>query len=304
MDSSANLVDRLRARPRHQFWRGLGRLAVALCVVGTLVVAWSATRGDAVLADETATPRAASTPVAVDEQTLASLTIFAFPPGQEPDAPVLVDGAVAGIGLQPGNTTVLALGTIDYESCGPLGFACFTPVPVSARWSLSADTGGHIDPTSGRLTIDPAAPAGVTFTARAAVADGRRTIERQIYIWTPEANPLIGFWREAAQLNCDTADETAPEHPVQELAFMPDGTFTVTWMPFESYRDYWGAYTFDLEAGTLELVVTGGNTIPDDVDGAGAFAFDPNGRLILREIWLGTPTGGVAPAACGHIFVP
>jgi hypothetical protein len=205
--------------------------------------------------------------------------------------------------MQPGDTLVLALGTLDHESCGPIGFACFIPVPVRATWSLSPPGAGHIDAATGELTIDSATAPGTILTARADVADGRREVERRIHVWTPEANPLVGVWREEAQLACGDSAEAAPELPIQELVFAPDGTFTVTWMPFESYRDYWGTYAFDLDDGTLLLTVTGGNTIPSDVDGEGRFALDASGRLVLSALWLGTPPVDGAPVRCGHVFV-
>jgi hypothetical protein len=76
----------------------------------------------------------------------------------------------------------------------------------------------------------------------------------------------------------------------------------VTWVPFESYKDYWGTYTFDLAQGTLELTITGGNTIPEDVDGEGRFARDATGALILTDLWLGTPSLERDPPNCGHRF--
>ena len=56
------------------------------------------------------------------------------------------------------------------------------------------------------------------------------------------------------------------------------------------------------EAGTLELTVEGGNYVPDDVDPVGTFRFEGE-RLILEDMFLGTPSGGVAAPACGHVLL-
>jgi len=119
----------------------------------------------------------------------------------------------------------------------------------------------------------------------------------------PEDNPLVyGYWVEEAQFACGTGQEVAPERPIQELLFKADHTFSVTWTPFERYKDYWGEYSYDPAQGRLDLTVTGGNNVPSDLDGSGAFSFDAQGRLILTGIWLGSPSDGVTPAKCGHRF--
>ena len=240
----------------------------------------------------------AVTPVPLDAAMVEALTIMGFPPGEEPHM-VMTEGV--GIPMQPGGTTDLVLGVFDYEVCGT-GFRCFVPVAASATWSITPADGAHIDPATGILGIDPAAPSGSVFAVRADVERGRHVVETQVNIFTPDANPLIGSWREEAQLACDNGTEVVPARAIRELIFFADGTFAVTWVPFESYKDYWGTFTFDLAQGTLELTVTGGNTIPPDVDGEGRFALDATG-LVLLELWLGTPSMESGPPNCGHRFV-
>ena len=212
---------------------------------------------------------------------------------------VVTEGS--GLPMQPGGTSDLVLGVFDYEVCG-IGFRCFVPVAASATWFLAPVEGADIDPSTGILTIDPGTPSGSLFTVSADVEGGRHVVEIQVHVYTPEANPLLGFWREQAQLACETGAEVVPTQPIQELMFLADGIFAVTWVPFESYKDYWGAYTFDLARGTLELTVTGGNTIPPDVDGTGRFALDASGTLLLTDMWLGSSGVESGPAHCGHRF--
>ena len=243
-------------------------------------------------------PAPTATPAPLDAATVQALTIMGFPPEEEPS---IVATLGTGIPMQPGDTTKGVLGVFDFEVCGT-GVRCFVPVAAAATWSITPAAGARIDPSSGILSIESDTPSGSVFTVRAAVEGERHVVETQVNVFTPAANPLIGFWREEVQLACESGTEIAPEEAIEELIFFADGTFAVTWVPFESYQDYWGTYTFDLEQGTLELTVTGGNTIPPDVDGDGFFALDATG-LVLSELWLGTSSRGTGPAHCGHRFV-
>jgi hypothetical protein len=196
----------------------------------------------------------------------------------------------------------LALGEWDYEQCG-VGVSCFVPVAVDATWSVIPDHGARIDAARGLLTIDGDTPGGSQFTVRAEVKDEPRAVTGEVYVYTPQSNPFVGYWREVSQLSCDDGTEGGPEFAIQELVFAASGQFAVTWMPFESYVDYWGDYTYDLDEGTLVLSITGGNHTPDDLDGEGTFELDPNGDLVFTDLWLGTPSlSEAATPNCGHRF--
>jgi hypothetical protein len=242
----------------------------------------------------------AGTPALLDEETLAALVIQGFAPGSEP-ATVPIGTLGSAIGLSPGGALDLMLGVLDYEVCG-IGVRCLVPVEVRATWSVTPAGSAEIDPVTGLLTIDPATPGGASFTVRAEVEGGRRVVETEVHIVTPESHPLLGTWREAGQISCDGGAETVPPVPIEELVFAADGTFAVTWMPFESYVDYWGTYTIDLTQGTLSLTATGGNYVPEDIDGEGRFALDADGTLLLIDLWLGSPPDGSEGANCGHRF--
>jgi hypothetical protein len=229
----------------------------------------------------------------LDEETLERLVIFAFYPGEEPSL-IPVGSLSDSLQALPGSSLALALGY--YECC-----YFFQPVRVSAVWSVAPAGSVTIDAATGLLTVEPDAASGV-YTVSADVENGRRVISTELHIFTPEANPLVGYWLETAQIDCASGQEVAPIEPIQEFVFGADGTFSVTWFPFEVYKDYWGTYTFDPAAGTLDLVIENGNYIPTSFDGTGTYSLDPSGRLILFDIWLGSPPNTTAPQTCGHIF--
>jgi hypothetical protein len=218
--------------------------------------------------------------VHLDENTLESLTLS-------------MEHTLA---MQPGESHAFSLGWI----------ACcyfFKPVDACATWSVEPTEGASIDSQTGVFTVDATTPSGSVFTVSADVENGRRVVSIEVHVFTPEANPLVGIWREEAQFACGTGEEVVPDDAIGELRFWADGTFSVTWVPFEVHFDYWGTYTYDLADGTIDLVVvTGGGYVPDDIDGGGLFNFDEQGRLILKDIWLGTSPGGTGPANCGHRF--
>jgi hypothetical protein len=200
------------------------------------------------------------------------------------------------IQLQPGESHDFDIGVV--ECC-----YIFEPVEADVAWSVAPPQGASIDPETGLLTVDPATPSGSVFTVSADVENGRRIVTIDVYVYTAESNPLaVGIWREEAEFACETGEEITPEERIGELVFHADGTFSVTWMPFEVYRDYWGTYTFDPGEGTLELFVTGGNYVPDDIDGSGFFSIDDQGRLVLSDMWLGTGHEPSGTAICGHRF--
>ena len=101
---------------------------------------------------------------------------------------------------------------------------------------------------------------------------------------------------------CPAPAPSRPPKPscIQEFELHEDGTFTVTWHPFERYKDYWGTYQVDRASGALRLAVTGGNDVPEGLDLDGTLRWS-NGEMVLEGIYLGSKTKG-APPVCGHRF--
>lgn len=102
-----------------------------------------------------------------------------------------------------------------------------------------------------------------------------------VQVYLAANNPLVGTWHQAQE-------ECPPESAVRELVFTGGGEFSVTWTPFESYKDFWGSYTYDPEAGGIVLDVEGGNQVPDDIAREG-IATVKGDRLDFDALYFGTP---------------
>lgn len=94
-------------------------------------------------------------------------------------------------------------------------------------------------------------------------------------------NPLVGTWRQ-------DGEDCPPESAVRELVFTGAKEMTVTWTPFEVYKDYWADYDFDPATGAFSFEVEGGNQIPEDMMTEGNARIEGD-RLILDGVFLGTP---------------
>lgn len=129
-------------------------------------------------------------------------------------------------------------------------------------------------------TISESVQAG-TRVRLDATYRGSHPIGGMVDVFSRDASPLVGVWRQ------DGAD-CPPESAVRELVFTGAGEMTVTWTPFEVYKDYWAAYTFDPESGAFSFEVEGGNQVPDDIMSDGTARLDGD-RLILDDAFLGTP---------------
>jgi hypothetical protein len=115
------------------------------------------------------------------------------------------------------------------------------------------------------------------------------------------SDPLLGRWHETAWVDCATGEAQAPDDPIRELLFRPNGTLTVTWHPIETYVDYRARYE-QPEPGALSMVITWSAYEPGDFDGEGTYWIDDTGSLHLEEIWLGSPRGRQGHHGCGHRF--
>lgn len=88
---------------------------------------------------------------------------------------------------------------------------------------------------------------------------GHTGITGIVKVYDAASNPLVGTWIQDDDGNCPGNSR------ILELKFEGDGNFSVTWRPFEAYKDYWGEFDYELETGMLLLRPESGNYIPEDV---------------------------------------
>lgn len=87
--------------------------------------------------------------------------------------------------------------------------------------------------------------------------------------------------------------------PIREMVFREDGSFLLTWTPFESYWDYGGRWTHDPRTGRLDIEVTGRqNYLPPDADLSGRVRIDGD-TLTVDDMFFGSPRRG---PACPSVF--
>ncbi|MEJ2211999.1 MAG: hypothetical protein P8129_23610 [Anaerolineae bacterium] len=114
--------------------------------------------------------------------------------------------------------------------------------------------------------------------------------------------PWTGCWIEVARLDCESGQEFEPQEIIGEFRLTPDGRYSVTWTPFETFVDYAGQYQVSEEDGTMELTV--GDRAPAGAKGQGRFSITDQGDLLLEGIWLGARYQRKEVEACGHRFRP
>ncbi|HET6762683.1 MAG TPA: hypothetical protein VFH27_03400 [Longimicrobiaceae bacterium] len=217
-----------------------------------------------------------------------------LPPGPcRPNGRTLVISA-REIETHPGDTLRLRV----YAAASPSDLA---PLPASCavRWSVSPAPGVSVHPRTGVLRVGAGVPDGTRLTVTARLGAGQ--VGSAMRVVVPNAHPLVGLWQQETETPCRGGSPGMPARPLQELEFNADGTFSVTWMPFESYRDYWGTYRHDARTGQLAMRVTGGNHVPAELDLDGRAVVRGRTQLLLADISLGKSDD--APAmACASTF--
>jgi hypothetical protein len=224
----------------------------------------------------------------------------------DPEARIVI-GDGHPIALRPGATATL------HVVCTQFGFM-ESPVSVPVTWTFETNKGlGALDAKTGALALDASARPGTRakVIAELKVRGTRQRLQSEVVVIDPAPQPWTGMWQESARLACDgngkaggpdsTPADKAPL--MRELVLKEDGSFTVTWFPFERYKDYWGTYTVDRESGAVTFTVTGGNSVPPPgADLSGTLRIEPGVGLVLSDLYLGAPSGSTPPHACGHRF--
>jgi hypothetical protein len=156
------------------------------------------------------------------------------------------------------------------------------PVPVrcTTNWTVTGPATLSLDRAT--LTIAPDAAPGSMVSVGFRHMD--KTVTKQFRVVGRDELVLTGRWSQQSLDRCRAAE------PVRELEFSPEDRFSVTFTPFETYRDYWGSYSFDPATGRIALKVEGGNNVPDGLDLEGQ-ADMAGGRLVLKDMFLGSRDG-------------
>ncbi|HUR91510.1 MAG TPA: hypothetical protein VMY38_02435 [Gemmatimonadaceae bacterium] len=194
--------------------------------------------------------------------------------------------------LTPGQSARMAtpmMYTVPHEAPYPL------PANCTVRWSVGS---GATITADGELTIAPDAAPGSIVVVRAHV-DTLMAAKRFLVV-DPAPNALAGQWTQVGPTLCANG-QSASGDIVRELEFRRSRTFSVTRVPFESYRDYWGTYTFDAAAARLTLTVSGSNSAPGFTT-AELAARVVDGRLSLDGALLSPSQSGAPGQSCRSVF--
>lgn len=165
------------------------------------------------------------------------------------------------------------------------------PLHCVADWSVTGPATLSADRTT--LRIAPDAPIGSIVVVSARHGDDPLALRLRV-IGRDEV-VLTGRRSQQAVEGCSIPD------PIGELEFHGENRFSVTFRPFETYRDYWGTYAFDPATGALRLTVERGNFVPPglDLEGRAELA---SGRLVLRDMFLGSREALPPAGSCTYRF--
>jgi hypothetical protein len=164
------------------------------------------------------------------------------------------------------------------------------PLKCTSRWAVTGPA--TLNPDRKSLTIAPDAPVGAIVLVR--FHHSGKPISTQFRVVAKDEIVLTGRYTQRSLEGCHAHE------PVRELEFRPENRFSVTFMPFETYQDYWGSYSFDPATKQIRLKVEGGNFVPPSLDLEGEAEL-VEGRLTLKGIFLGSRDGS-PQSGCTYVF--
>ena len=189
--------------------------------------------------------------------------------------------------IGPDSPIELAAGsTYQAHAVYPVPDGPLYPLKAKVSWRIEpAVKGVSIDPNSGKITVQADVAHGTTATVAANVDSGRRMLTAKLYVFRPEANPLIGSWGVDSKRACADMEELK--------ALEPSRMIGLAWK-FHVDEQFWigrelgiaagvflsGRYQFDLKAQKLTL-------LPEWPKGkkssSWSWTFEENGaKLLLR----------------------
>ncbi|HEX9963510.1 MAG TPA: hypothetical protein VGB04_00835 [Allosphingosinicella sp.] len=176
--------------------------------------------------------------------------------------------------------------TLDKSPAGTVA----VPVRCTTGWSVTGPA--TLSPDRTLVTIAPDAPPGSIVTV--GYSHGGAKVEARFKVIARDEIVLTGRYSQSRLEGCSSVPL------VGELEFQPENRFAVTYMPFETYQDYWGTYSYDPATKRLRLTVEGGNFVPSNLDPEGE-AEMVEGRLRLKGLFLGSRFGPPL-SGCTYVF--
>lgn len=170
------------------------------------------------------------------------------------------------------------------------------PIACMTNWTINPAGAAFYSDDHTLLTIAEDAPAGEILTLGADAPGGFAYLTTALV--GRDDVVLTGLW---SQVEIECPDGPPPTEPVRELEFTSLGGFSVTYMPFETYKDYWGKARFDAAGRRMELTVETGNYRPAGAILSGPAWLDDQGRLILDGFHLGDRQN-LQPSPCRYVF--
>lgn len=164
---------------------------------------------------------------------------------------------------------------------GPVGSDPM-PLACTSDWTVSNPALATLDVQNGTLRIAPHAPPGSEIIVSYNVLG--QPVRSMIRVVAADAVVLTGRRGQSAIEGVDACHRI---EPVRELEFSSNGRFSVTFTPFESFRDYWGTYRFDPATGRIVMTVEGGNNRPISSDLDGIVRMGEGNRLVFEGMYFG-----------------
>jgi hypothetical protein len=170
------------------------------------------------------------------------------------------------------------------------------PMDCTSDWSVSDPSLATLAEDRKSLSIAPDAAPGATVTISYRIKG--ESVTASLVVVAKDAFVITGRRGQRSAEGCEGYVS------IGELEFTAGGGFSVTFRPFESYKDYWGSYLLHQETGSLTLSVTGGNLTPPSLDLEGKARIANDGALVLEDMYLGQPDGRPPPdgGTCRYTF--
>ncbi len=112
---------------------------------------------------------------------------------------------------------------------------------------------------------------------------------------------IDGTWSERARLDCDGSESISAD-PIAEF-MLSDAGFELTYASgmFETFKNYWGGYSYDPSTGFASFEIDGGNSNPTRGVLEGRIVELPDGQTEWLGFWFGTNDDDSVPQGhCGY----